>query len=414
MKKLLLSIILLTHSALKCAPAICTVPIANLFHPSLQEQYPETLPEEIEYLYEHFPMGVLNQRDCLRIHQLLFHETVQILEERGPEVCIQISNVFYHNRPWTRKETTYWTLKKYIQPITEINYAQFLPTPLNYQHISSFTGRKENTFFTLTKPFYDEETDSLYSVRTRFLLSDQTEDTVTIFRYHPTRNAVLEITIDKQYGVINKKLSQKETINAIVDLLCEWTERDCRFPCIRGGCSGREYITPSSYQEGSCELPNKRVIGTFERDQCAAPYAGFDMPGLIMSACQIYHAPYCAKNTVTANRYLKPLDPEKDLLERGDIILVKGYAGVVADLENNEMIQARGHIFGDGTISKKPIHKIFKGITTYGQLMAQFREGKSVTLIDQNGSGFLNSHLNIIKLKSIFEKGIWNKPRNPF
>jgi hypothetical protein len=416
MKKLFLSLAALVYATTLSATyykAVCTVPVANLFHPSLQERYPEAAPDELEYLYERFPMGVLNNKDCLRLHQLIFHEVVTVIEEWGNEVCIKIKNTFYHNRPWTRQETTYWTLKKYVTPVAQIDDAQQLPTPLNYQDPKTFSP-EEQTIFTLKEPFFDSKTDQLYSVRTRFSIIEQNTKTVTVARYHPKDNTMRPLTIAKKYGVLNKQLSPHKSVQSILSLLLKWADSEKTFPCIRGGCSGREYVTPGQYEESSCELPDKKVIGTFERDECQAPYAGFDMPGLIFSACQVYHAPYCAKNTLTASRYLRPMDHKKELIECGDIILTVGYAGIVANLEENLIIEARGHKFNTGTLRVVPLWQTFKGIKSYGQLVERHSKGRTISLLDQNGNSFVTIPFTILKLKSIFEKDVWKKAHSLF
>lgn len=49
---------------------------------------------------------------CKRAHQLLFNEVVTVLEEKGAEVKVRISNFYFLKANDSKPSDTYWTLKK--------------------------------------------------------------------------------------------------------------------------------------------------------------------------------------------------------------------------------------------------------------------------------------------------------------
>jgi hypothetical protein len=410
-KFLLLCLIWFKTAQTELYKAVCTLPVANLFHPALHEKYPKASEEQIEELYEYFPIATVNNKDCLRIHQLLFHEVVSVIQEWNNEVCVKINNVFYHNSLLAGKQDTFWTLKKYITPLEFIPDQELIPKPLDYNNPASFEPA-EKTIFTLVEPFFDTKTNTTYSVRTRFTLLEIGTKKVTVACYEPEINQIEPLVIPKEYGVINKLTDNNTKISSMVNLLMSWAQKEHPFPSARGGCSAKERTSGKKYQVSQLELPDGQTIQTYERHECTAPFAGFDAIGAIMSACQIFHIPFCAKNTKTVGRYLPFLNPDFEELEVGDIILSKGYAGIIADLEKNLIIEARGYTYHDGTLRMVPLAKSFKGIRTTTELFNSFKDKKLLTLIDNLQNGMVTFPFVIVKTKALFEQSVWNFPHN--
>lgn len=392
--------------------AVCIVPVANLFGEGMHQKYPMLSSEAIAQLYT-FTQAPVNNSDCLRIHQLLFHETVTVTQELENEVCIQLHNVFHDNNFWDGKQSTYWTLKEYVIPVESIENADLLPIQFDYKNLETFEP-VEDTIFTLTEPFKDPLTNATYSVRTRFVILNQTEKTVIVARYNAETYSMEPLEIGKKYGVLNAQLTPEKAAQAVVGLLKGWTQKKETFATLLGGCSGTATVKPSQAAITEYTCTDQIAFKAHCNQNIAAPYSGFDCPGLIMSACQIFNIPFCAKNTLTAFRYLRPFDQSQDSLEIGDMIMTKGYLGMIVDLQKNLIVEARNNTFHEGTIRVTPLKNTFLGINTYQELLNKYFAKDSLTLIDKDGNGLLTLPFTILKFNSIFDPYIWKSPRNIF
>lgn len=392
--------------------AVCIVPIANLFGKGIHEKYPTLNAESIKELYT-FTQSPINNSDCLRIHQMLFHEIGTVVEQVGNEVRILIDNIFYDNNLWDGKQSSYWTLEEYLVPVETIDKKDLLPIQLDYKNLETFQP-EEATIFTLTEPFKDQITDITYSVRTRFVILNVTAEVVTVARYNNHTNFMESVEIPKKYGVINKSLNEEEAAENVCGLLKKWAQKQEAFATLLGGCSGTAYVKPGKAELQTYQCGEQINFKAYCNSGIQAPYSGFDCPGLIMSACQIFHIPFCAKNTTTAFRYLRPLDQSQDSLEIGDMIMVKGYLGMIVDLEKGLIAEARGNTFHEGTIRVTHLRNTFLGINTYKELLSKYFAKDSLTLIDKQGAGILTMPFTLLKFSSIFEPHTWNSPRHLF
>lgn len=392
--------------------AVCIVPIANLFGQAMHQKYPMLSSDAIAQLYT-FTQAPVNNSDCLRIHQLLFHETVTVTQELENEVCIQIHNVFHDNNFWDGKQSTYWTLKEYLVPLESVSNNHLLPIQLDYTTLETFEP-VENTIFTLKEPFKDSLTNKTYSVRTRFVILNRTAEIVTVARYNQKTNALEPLEIPTEYGVINQQLTPENPVQAVVGLLKQWTHKKEMFATLLGGCSGTATIKPGQAAITDYGCADQIAFKAYCNQQISAPYSGFDSPGLIMSACQIFHVPFCAKNTLTAFRYLRPFDQSQDALEIGDMVMTKGYLGMIVDLQRNLIVEARSNTFHDGTIRVTSLKNTFSGVNTYQELLNRYLAKDSLTLTDKHGNGILTLPFTILKFNSIFDPYIWESPRNLF
>jgi len=109
---------------------------------------------------------------CKRIHQLLFNEVVDIIEETNTEVKITIPNCFYifYTNTQQNKQNTYWANKKDFVTFDQLAKHKLptscIPKPIHYKN--SYNTRNYN-YITLTLPFYDKKTKQTFSAGTRFV-----------------------------------------------------------------------------------------------------------------------------------------------------------------------------------------------------------------------------------------------------
>ena len=147
-------------SKLIAQKAVCSVPVADLVGEPLSENF-----------YKHLPINGDDQA-VKRIGQLLFNEIVEIIDENEKEAHIQVLNHFYCTYTDKQPRTEYWTLKKNLTPISEIEDLNVLSQPLSYKQKNNQPAH----LITLQKPFFDYKNHRLYSAGTRFLCSPSGED----------------------------------------------------------------------------------------------------------------------------------------------------------------------------------------------------------------------------------------------
>ena len=140
--KIFLALVLVYHSLftfnikIKPKKAVVIVPVADLIGQKMEKL---SGPQLVQQAYEQLPLCGGNtspEISCFRLHQLLFNEVVEILEEKEQEVCVRILNFFYLIPTSNKPQVTYWTLKKNIVAFDEIqNHTCDLtkiPLPLSF------------------------------------------------------------------------------------------------------------------------------------------------------------------------------------------------------------------------------------------------------------------------------------------
>ena len=114
--------------------------------------------------------------------------------------------------------------------------------------------------------------------------------------------------------------------------------------------------------------------------------------------------PYFLKNTTTLERVLKPLTPEETLRE-GDLIKITGHVMVVADLENNTLIEARGYQDGYGKVHEIALPLVFKGINSYQDLLDAYYAKKTLIRLNSDGKeSQIFPTFNLLRLESAWQE----------
>src|SRR3990167_1494271 len=129
---------------------------------------------------------------CPRVHQGLFNEVVTILETRGQQVQVQISNCFYQTVDRPIPHTQYWTDRRHLLPLSKLTpQLPLIPAPINYQLPASLHNPQ---VVTLKIPYYLAETKQTYSAGTRFVLAASPTNrdafAADFTNYHPTSSAL--------------------------------------------------------------------------------------------------------------------------------------------------------------------------------------------------------------------------------
>lgn len=315
-----------------------------------------------------------SSKECLRVHQVIFNELVDVVNETDFELEVAIKNSYYG--PGDLQ--TLWALKENFVFCDQTNLAA-IPAPINYQqgYIPA-----NSRVVTLKSSFYDFITGQLYSAGTRFccLEVESLHAKVLINNFKTGMPAKTYIPL-----CFCHILYPDMTINTkkadFVDILQSWArivQKNQKYavPFVWGGVSFRS----------KASLINCKNVVNRPKSAKELAYSGFDASGVILRAAQIAGLPYFYKNSTTALANLHQVAPAR-LPKVGDILGAagKGFIVVVSDVENNQFIRAAGVSAGYGYVVENNLNELFLGINTYQQLVNCINFGEPITLIGVNG-----------------------------
>ncbi len=393
MKKniILFSSVILCMTSIFCATsktngkAVVIVPIADLVGGTI-------LGEPIlktTNAYDNMPVYAANR--CQRIHQLLYNEVVEIINTRGDEVCIRISNVFYVIQASHEPQTTYWTHKKNIITLDRIQKYTInpahIPTPIDFRDPDHHALYNKN-IVTLREPFYNRATKQTFSAGTRFVRAPQSTRTRKQYikaysiDYNKMKQYVIRIP-RKSCILYDSQKKPHERLDDFVGVLRAWAHKapDC-IAYVWGGCSFTDTV-PTAFNRVAFSVEKNSYY--YERkNNTSLPKAGFDCTGMIARAAQLCGIPYFCKNTTTIPQFIPRLG-KNDRIEVGDLIVVRGHVMVVANKQKNTLIEARAYPHGYGKVQEIALKKVFQGIHSYKDLYKAYQEKKALKRMDKGG-----------------------------
>lgn len=370
----ILLLFLYTFSTFSCQPrdrrAVVIVPVADLVGQPLGHATK----------YKKIPLcgGKNRHLTCKRLHQLLFNETVEIVQEHGDEVMITIPHAFYITASTNLPQTSYWTLKSNLLPLEKLSHKtlECIPEPLSYTNASS----PSPSIITLSFPLYDPTQKVTFSAGTRFIGTYQPEtDTYLVQIIDPHTLSCRCMRIARTFCIFPTPVHTKR--NQLITLIKSWIQayQGC-IPYVWGGCS----FTAPCADNAIREYTTKHGSYFSLKSKQSTPHTGFDCSGIIVRAAQIVGIPYFCKNTFTIEKTLPHLHKGQKL-EIGDLIVIPGHVMIISDLTNNLLIEARSYQHGYGKLHEIPLEKVFKGITSYTQLLHAYFGQEPLQRIDKTG-----------------------------
>lgn len=390
-------------------PAVTIVPVADLVGDSLQSL---SNTSDVNTWYNTFPVCGQHMNGCLRLHQLLFNEPVTILEEKGDEVRVKISNLFFEQENNTAKYDTFWSLRAYFMPLDElkknnISLHKFPPPIIAQNHNTSAKT------VTLIYPWHDKETKTTYSAGTRFVLAgkNKSKKTIAVYLFNPTTKKINRSEIPLAFCYINGTCTnQQQKINSFVHILKKWAHPSHGFiPYVWGGLSFITTCNDNQFIKKTINTIGNNTAIVYSWPSCEQlPKSGFDCAGLVARAAQIVDIPYYYKNTTTLAKYLEPIKTDQ-VPEEGDLIWFPGHVLVIADCKKNTIIEARSYGQGFGKIHELPIDKAFKGINSIKDLAYAFHHKKSLERLDSSQNPVQHiAQFKIFSLKSVWHNNTTN------
>ncbi len=376
--------------------AVVIVPVADLVGQPLEN----TSNNQGQSPYHSLPWSCFRSHyDVnLRIHQLLFHEIVTVIKEKGDELLVEIPNVYFHTPHSCAPQARYWTHKNNLISIEKLTHPE---TSLNLLPSQYLTKQKVNTVV-LIRPWYNKETGYTFSVGTKFIIKQKHQENVLVHYLHPTKKRVTQMLIPANHLYQQKEQSNKQKIKEFVRIAKLWANEPGKIPYVLGGCS-YTFLLPSNQFALKGKFLNGNQRFYYDRPtQMQKIKTGLDCSGLIVRTAQIVGLPYQFKNTATLSDKLAPLSHEESLSD-GDLIWLPGHVLIVSDVNNGLAIEAHSYDGGYGIVHEKPLHQLFKHIKTYHDLMSAYRKNALLQRLDKSNNSYLSyTNFKLLKLASIW------------
>lgn len=391
-------------------PAMVRVPVADLVGAPIQTfKLAPTIKESYAKI-AYCGAAPTPTQGTPRIHQLLLHETVEIVSEDGDEVCIIIPQLFFITHDLHKPQAMYWTLKKNLISLEKLSKnlsnTHKIPHSPSYKHPHEINKAPHEV--ALIKPFFDPITHQTLSAGTRFVLdtSKELEQHAAVFVYDPKVSGFKTSFIPRDRLICLQARSASHAISCFVNILKQWAH--CHtgpIPYVWGG-SSFTHCCNHSFKEVKKRLASGTRISVYERPECPErPMSGFDCAGIISRAAQLCGIPYYFKNTYTLAHYLKSLSIDQHLQE-GDLIWIPGHVMMVSDLKNNTIIEARGYSSNYGIVHEIALEKMFKDIKTYHDLIKAYHHQKPLTRLNKEGQEVEEiKRYKLLKLNSVWDHG---------
>lgn len=382
-----------------CAyPALVIKPIIDLVGAPLESLCTNS---SVQKMYSHLSLATI--KDCghqQRLHQLLFNEIVDVLEEKNSQVKIKVPYLFYCTKINSQPQDIYWTQKKWLVPLKNlaiqlVNHT--LPEPINYMQTEK--NKTDATHALLVEPYYDKGLHKTLSFGTRFVVHSHDNRGVKVWRYNPITHINEQLILPYNSVLIQKKQPTIDTaISTFITLARRCTEQlEGVVAYVWGGCSFTHRIAQNFITQ--TKKYHNCAHSFYARSNDTTPKNGFDCSGLITRTAQMAGIPYFFKNTFTAQAYLQEIGSKNP--EVGDLIWIPGHIMIISDIEKQLLIEARGYQHGYGIVQEIPLNKVFKNIATFTDLQNAIHNKKPVVRLDSLGQERdWYSDIKILSLKS--------------
>lgn len=347
--------------------------------------------ENKNFVFENIPASA-DPKNCLRVHQGLFNEKLNIFEKDGvPEqegdfVKGYYDDIFYGYDANTQKLlNAFWLYKSCVAFLEQEKLGEI------FSALPSGEYALEPTIF-LTWPFLSKELQVTLSVGTRLkricekdrfgvdgkvieyaVLIPDYENYKIIIDYVPVEFARQEIKYQ------DKNEARKvfvEIVNELVDRI-EKSGQELQY--VLGGSSFVKLQEPQKYYQ------RKEGSGIWEIEGNEGKmYCGYDCSEFVMRMAKMAGIKFPYKNTGMMEKNLKKFD-EESALEDGDLIWVRGHIMIISNIEKNEVIESRGYQSGFGRLQRIKLNELFDGIEKYVQLIGTYLNKKQISILDRQG-----------------------------
>jgi|GEM_PF-5504860 len=373
------------------AKAVCKVFVANAFNEYVSDKTRTENPDEIRRLYRGVLATNKNDAEFTRVHQILLHEIVTVVDQKGPELIVRCSDHFSQVKANQKPYCTYAVLADEFVFLEELQHAELLPPPLEWYDRKSFWST--GNIFTLgfSKKDTAQQDDFNFSPGTRFLIKEKNDQFLTVFALLPAdrhqgedqkQSCMMTVVFNISEGTINHPSTKEEKKSCALEQFWRAFGGDKRVTTVWGGRSAHraQKFSKMDYTITELELPDHTKVTGFRRPQEDLPHRGCDAEGadgLVATICGIEKV---EKNTTTDFLYHTPLGFDESIHKLDTIHGASGYLGRVISVEENLIQEIRSYSqhHGVGRIAK--LSDTFEGIETYHDLVGAYRTGKPLKL----------------------------------
>ncbi len=373
------------------AKAACKVFVANAFNDYVATKANTQDPAEITRLYHEVLATNKNDSEFTRVHQILLHEIVEVIDQKGPELLVRCSDSFSQTTPDEKPWCTYAVLAEEFVYLDELDHQEYLPQPLEWWNKDSY--KPKSTVFTLgfSKDHRTRGDESDYSPGTRFIIKTYypLERAVEVFALKKT--SFLTPCWDTDWFYLSEGTINHPSTNA--------EKETCMLEQFFHSCGGLKTVTTvwggrSAHRRQKFEkfankdevkkellLPGteKKVAG-FTRPEEVGVSRGFDAKGLDNMVKRICQLPDLFKNTHTDFLYHQRILAGEPIGTLDAIQATPGYFGRVISVEENLIQDIRSYTHHHGAARIVKLSDNFEGIETYEELAEAYRTGKPLRL----------------------------------
>lgn len=301
-------------------------------------------------------------RFCPRIFQAAYNMVVDVVEEDGDFVKIEIKNAIYHD-----SKSGFWAKKKCFVYLDSLE-------PENRELIPS----GQNRCLTLIEPI--SSNNLKLSAGTKLVIKEENSDNF-IARILLIDQTNRKLVIPKDLCITNKCDVDNKLI--FVSILKHWANNKNGFiPYVWGGCS---FTTRVPHTEPMAV----KIVDEIENFDYGfykhKVKSGFDCSAMIWLAAQIANIDMAYRNTTMIEKRLNVVTSD---IQNGDILWFKGHVIVITDIENNLCIEARSYSSGYGKVHEIAINKLFENIKSIDELMNAYRTKTPLMLLNIKGEPY--------------------------
>lgn len=349
--------------------------------------------------YDTLPVASPNAHGCPRIHQLIFNEIVEIVDESATEYCVRIPHLFYVTHNSRKPRCYYWTDKKNILTLSELAPADIkqLPLPLDFRDPT----KPAQHIATLIKPLHSKKMGITFSVGTRFVIKRTYKGAAIVYAFNPKVYKTIELCLAPTTYVRSNTQANLTKLHTFVQLLKKWAHMPGYVPYVWGGCSLTATNNSDAFKLTSSLPHAKGKRFAIAQDETSIK-TGFDCAGLIARAAQAAEIPYFYKNTHTLSTYMKPV-AHKSQMSAGDLIWIPGHVMAIGDLKKSTIIEARHYSHGYGKVHEIPLSEVFQKVNNFDQLFELIAKRRPLKRLHKDGRIVQTvKHAKILSMKSCF------------
>jgi cell wall-associated NlpC family hydrolase len=324
------------------------------------------------------PLAYAQQRAdgtlCPRLHQLLYHDVVEILQTDKDYSYVRVPDFWYQTHGATERNCCFWIRTDDLVHKNKLS-------PHDWCNLTGMHGSPPEAYITLIAPWYAHTLRTTFSVGTRFSLNTTTPHAnyYSVYALHPNTLTVHTLRIPRKFAYEPTAHTLQERLAYYQQLISQWSRSAKIVPYVWGGCSMQHICHDTQYH--AFHVGDNCI---YRRTAEPVQKTGVDCAGLIMLAARTAGLPYPLKNTTTIVRNGAPTTAAA--LEVGDILWVPGHVMLIVDPHKGLLLEASHYTYGVGHVRMVHVSKLFKDIRSFTDIEQALAQKKSLQRLNRDGN----------------------------